>query len=48
MALDHLAGDLDVDGVDVVQEPWSEEATNLEDEPREEDDEEGAGTPAAG
>jgi hypothetical protein len=48
MALHHLAGDLDVDGVNVVEEPWSEEAADLEDEPGEDDEEEGAGTPAAG
>ena len=48
MALHHLAGNLDVDGVDVVEKAWSEEAADLEDQPCEDDDQEGAATPAAG
>ena len=47
MALHHLAGDLDVDGVDVVEEAGSEEAADLEDEPREDEDGDGARAPAA-
>jgi hypothetical protein len=38
VALHHLAGDLDVDGVDVVEEAGSEEAADLKDEPCEGDD----------
>ena len=48
MALEHLAGDLDVDGVDVVEKAGREEAAELEDGPGEEDEGEGAWAPAAG
>ncbi len=44
----HLAGDFDVDGVDVVEEAGGEEAADLEDEPGEDQDCERAGAPAAG
>jgi hypothetical protein len=47
VALHHLASDLDVDGVDVVEEAGSEEAADLEDEPGEDEDGDEAGTPAA-
>jgi hypothetical protein len=47
VALHHLAGDLDVDGVDVVEQAGGEEAADLEDEPGEYEDGEGAGAPAA-
>ena len=33
VAVEHLAGDLDVDGVDVVEQAGGEEAADLEDEP---------------
>ena len=42
VAVKHLAGDLEVDGVDVVEEAGGEEAADLEDEPEEDDDGEGA------
>ena len=38
VAVEHFAGYFDVDGVDVVEEGWGEEASKLEDEPGEEDD----------
>ena len=38
VALHHLARDLDVDGVDVVEEAGSEEAADLEDEPGQDED----------
>jgi len=41
VALEHLAGDLDVDAIDVVEEAWGEEAADLEDGP--EGDDEGDG-----
>ena len=47
VALEHLAGDLDVDGVDVVEQAGGEEAAELEDEPGEDDEGDGAGVPAA-
>jgi hypothetical protein len=47
VALHHLAGDLDVDGVDVVEEAWGEEAADLEDEPGEDEDCDGAWAPKA-
>jgi hypothetical protein len=46
VALHHLAGDLDVDGVDVVEEAGGEEAADLEDEPGEDEDCDGAWAPA--
>jgi hypothetical protein len=46
--LHHLAGDLDVDGIDVVEEAGGEESADLEDEPGENEDGKGAGTPSAG
>jgi len=46
VALHHLAGNLDVDGVDVVEEAGGEEATDLEDKPGEDEDEYGARAPA--
>jgi hypothetical protein len=48
VALHHLAGDLDVDGVDVVEEAGGEEATDLEDKPGEGEDGDGAWAPEAG
>ncbi len=48
VAVEHLAGDLDVDGVDVVEQAGGEEAADLEDEPREHEDGDGAEAPAAG
>ncbi len=47
-AVEHLAGDLDVDGVNVVEQARGEEAADLKDEPGEEDEGEEAGAPAAG
>jgi hypothetical protein len=47
VTLHHLAGDLDVDGVDVIEEAGGEEAADLEEEPGEDEDGEGAGTPVA-
>ena len=41
VALEHLAGDLDVDGVDVVEQAGGEEAADLEDGPEGDDDGEG-------
>jgi hypothetical protein len=38
VALHHLACDLDVDGVDVVEQTGGEEATDLEYEPGEDED----------
>ena len=38
MASEHLAGDLDVDGVNVVEQAGGEEAADLEDEPCEDED----------
>jgi hypothetical protein len=40
--LKHLASDFDVDGVDVVEQAGSEEAADLEDEPGEDKDCDGA------
>jgi hypothetical protein len=48
VAAEHLAGDLDVDGVDVVEQAGGEEAADLEDEPGEDEDDDGAWGPAAG
>ena len=48
VAVQHLAGDLDVDGVDVVEQAGGEEAADLEDEPGEDEDGDGAEAPAAG
>ena len=48
VALEHLAGDLDVNGVDVVQQAGGEEATKLQHGPRENDEGEGANAPAVG
>jgi hypothetical protein len=48
VAQHHLAGDLDVDRVDVVEETGGEEAADLEDEPGEDEDGDGAGAPTAG
>jgi hypothetical protein len=42
VALHHLAGDLDVDGVDVVEEAGGKEAADLENEPGEDEDRDGA------
>jgi hypothetical protein len=47
VALHHLAGDLDVNGVNVVEQAGVEEAADLEDEPGEDEDCEGAWAPAA-
>ena len=38
VAVEHLPGDLEVDGVNVVEEAGGEEATDLEDEPDEGDE----------
>jgi hypothetical protein len=46
--VEHLAGDLDVDGVDVVEQAGGEEAADLEDEPGEDEDDDRAWGPAAG
>jgi hypothetical protein len=48
VAVEHLAGDLDVDGVDVVEQAGGEEAADLEDEPGEDEDNDGAWGPAGG
>ena len=48
MAVEHLAGDFDVNGVDVVEQAGSEEAADVEDEPGEDDEGDGAGVPAGG
>jgi hypothetical protein len=48
VAEEHLAGDLDVDGIDVVEQSRSEEAADLKDKPGEEEDCEGERAPAAG
>ena len=48
VALHHLAGDFDVDGVDVVEQTGREKAADLEDEPGNYEDDDGAWTPAAG
>ena len=45
VAEEHLAGDLDVDGVNVVEEAGGEEAADLKDEPGEDEDGEGAWAP---
>jgi hypothetical protein len=47
VAQHHLAGDFDVDGVDVVEEAGGDEAADLEDQPGEDEDCEGAWAPAA-
>ena len=47
VAVEHLAGDLDVDGVDVVEKAGGEDAAELEDEPGEDEDGDGAWAPAA-
>jgi hypothetical protein len=47
VALHHLASDLDVDGVDVVEEAGGEETADLKDEPGENENGDGARTPAA-
>ncbi len=45
--LKHFAGDLDVDGVDIVQQAGGEEATDVEDEPGEDDEAEGGWVPGS-
>ena len=45
VAQEHLAGDLEVDGVDVVEQAGSEEAADVEDEPGEDDERDRAGIP---
>ncbi len=47
VALEHLAGDLDVDGVDVVEKAGGEETAYLEDGPEGGDDRDRGGSPAA-
>jgi len=47
VALHHLVGDLDVDGVDVVEQARGEEAADLENEPGEDENGDGAWAPAA-
>jgi hypothetical protein len=44
----HLAGDLDVDGVDVVEQASGDEAADLKDEPGKDEDDYGPWSPAAG
>ena len=44
----HGAGDLDVDGVDVVEQAGGEEAADVQDEPCEDDDADRARVPAGG
>ena len=46
VALQHLTCDLDVDGVDVVEQAGGEEAADLEDGPGDEEDCNGGGAPA--
>ena len=46
VALEHLARDLEVDGVDVVEQAGGEEAADVEDEPGEDDEADGARVPA--
>jgi hypothetical protein len=48
VASEHLASDLDVDGVDVVEQARGEEAADLEYGPGEDEDDDGAQAPAAG
>ena len=48
VALHHLVCDFDVDRVDIVEQAWSEEAADLQNEPGEDEDDEGALAPAAG
>ena len=43
VAEEHGTGDLDVDGVDVVEQAGGEEAADVQDEPCEDDDGDGAG-----
>jgi len=45
---EHLAGDLDVDGVDVVEQARGEEAADLKGEPGKDEDDYGPWSPAAG
>jgi hypothetical protein len=47
VTLHHLAGDLDVDRVDIVEQARGEEAADLEDEPGEDEDCERAWAPGA-
>ena len=42
VAPEHLASDLDVDGVDVVEQARGEETADLEDGPGEDEDDDGA------
>ncbi len=46
VALEHLAGDLNVDAVYVVEQAGGEEAADLEDGPEGDDEGEGRGAPA--
>jgi hypothetical protein len=48
VAPEHLASDLDVDGVDVVEQARGEETADLEDKPGEDEDDDGAQAPGAG
>src|SRR5581483_5296745 len=48
LAEEHLAGDFDVDGVDVVEQAGGEDAAEVEDEPGKGDEREGAEAPGAG
>jgi hypothetical protein len=47
VSLHHLAGDFDVHGVDVVEQTGGEETGDLEDEPGEDEDGDGAEAPKA-
>ena len=48
VADEHLAGDLDVDRIDVVEQAGGEEAADVEDEPGEDGEGDGGGSPARG
>jgi hypothetical protein len=48
VASEHLASDLDVNGVDIVEQARCEEASDLEDRPSEDEDDDGAWAPGAG
>jgi hypothetical protein len=48
VALHHLVCDFDVDRVDIVEQAWSEQAADLQNEPGDEKEDEGALAPTAG
>ncbi len=45
--LEHLAGDLDVDGINVIQQARREQATDVNDQPDEDDERDGERVPTA-